>query len=162
VAPPMKVAGDPVRVDDDDYLEIPTSLAGRAHPAVEPESQTFFDGLADGRIVLQHCDDCQRYTHFPVGGCMWCGSAAISHREVDGAATLYSFTVCYLSFGPGMEPPYVVGFVDLDCQPGLQMMTNIVGLRIADIRIGMPLAPHFVHDGDLSVVVYRPPQEVTS
>jgi uncharacterized OB-fold protein len=153
---PTRVENDPVRVDDDTYLEIPTSLAGRAHPAVEPESAAFFAGLDEDRLVLQRCDDCHRYTHFPVGGCVWCGSAAVSHLEVDGRGTLYTWTVCYLSFGPGVEPPYVVAYVALDCEPELQIMTNVVASRISDLRIGMPLVPQFVHDDDLTIVVYRP------
>jgi uncharacterized OB-fold protein len=156
MAPPVKVDLDPVRVEDDDFLPIPADLAGRAHSAVEPESEAFFGGLAEDRIVLQRCTECRRYTHFPVGGCMWCGSAAIAPAEVDGAGTLYTYTVSYLSFGPGVEPPYVVAYVELDCQPGLQVMTNIVNCRISDIRIGMHLEPRFVHDGDLTVVLYEP------
>jgi uncharacterized OB-fold protein len=156
MSPPLRVKVDPVRVEDDDYLAVPDTLADRAHPAVEPESQAFFDGLAEDHVVLQRCGECDRYTHFPVGGCMWCGSDAIQPAEVDGRGNLYTFTVCYLSFGPGLEPPYVVAFVELDCQPGLQIMSNVVGCRISDIRIGMRLRPRFVHDGDLSVVLYEP------
>jgi uncharacterized OB-fold protein len=159
VAPPLKVDPDPLRVDDDDFLPVPGNLAGRAHPAIEPETEAFFGGIAEDRVVLQRCADCGRYTHFPVGGCMWCGSAAIEPTEVDGAGTLYTYTVSYLSFGPGLEPPYVVGYIELDCQPGLQVMTNIVNCRISDIRIGMPVEPRFVHDGDLTVVLYQPSGE---
>ena len=156
MTPPLKVEVGPVRVEDDQFLPVPESLAGRAHPAIEPESQAFFEGLAENRLVLQLCGDCGRYTHFPVGGCMWCGSNVIRPAEVDGCGNLYTFTVCYLSFGPGMEPPYVVAFVELDCQPGLQIMSNIVGCRISDLRIGMRLRPRFAHEGDLSVLLYEP------
>jgi uncharacterized OB-fold protein len=156
VTAPRKVEQGPLRVEDDAFLGVPETLAGRAHPAVEPESEAFFSGVAKDAVVLQRCRDCRRYTHFPVGGCMWCGSARISPEEVDGRGSLYSYTVCYLSFGPGLEPPYVVAFVELDCQPGLQVMSNVVGCRISDLRIGMRLQPRFVHDDDLTVVLYEP------
>lgn len=143
-------------MDDTQFLAVPETLAGRAHPSIEPETAAYFTALADGRIVLQRCTRCSRFTHFPVGGCVWCGHEDTADTEVDGRGSLYSFTVCYLSFGPGLEPPYVVAYVELDCQPGLQVMSNIVGCRIDEIRIGMRLRPRFVHDGDLSVVLYEP------
>jgi uncharacterized protein len=114
-------------------------LTGRARPVPEPGSAAFWNGLAAGRLVLAACPSCSFRTHLPTAGCPSCPSAVLEQAEVAARGVLYSCTVCYREFGPGLTPPYIVGLVDLDEAPGCRLVTNVVNAVIADVRPGMPV-----------------------
>src|SRR5262245_24568185 len=92
-------------IDDDHELRVPPLVSGRAVPAATPESEPFWSGLARGEIVLLRCRACARFTYLAAPGCPWCGAPEMTPEAVDGRGTLYSFTVCYTEFGPGVETP---------------------------------------------------------
>jgi hypothetical protein len=59
-------------------------------------------------------------------------------REASGKATLHSFTVNHLSPSPtGEEGPFAVALVDL--AEGQRMMTNVVGVPVDQLAVGMDL-----------------------
>ncbi len=152
---PRAVGIDPYRFEDPTWIPAPSSLDGRARPGDPKESAQFWEGLREDRVLFQRCHSCRRYTYYPTVGCQWCGGD-VTYEEVDGLATINTFAPCYLEFGPGNNPPYVVGIVNPDCQPEVQVMTNLVNCRIADLRVGMPVSPLIIHDGDLSLLFYQP------
>ena len=67
----------------------------------------------------------------------------LAWREVDGAATLYSYTVTRIATLPDFmdEMPQKLAVVEL--AEGVRINTNLVGLDETEIRIGMPLQPVF-------------------
>ncbi|MBO0728454.1 MAG: OB-fold domain-containing protein [Acidimicrobiaceae bacterium] len=152
---PRAVGTDPYRFDDPTWLAAPATLAGRARPGQPKESAPFWEGLRNGRVLFQRCSACRRYTYYPAVACQWCGGE-VAYEEVDGLATVNTFAPCYLEFGPGNVPPYVVAIVNPNCEPDLQVMTNLVNCRIADIRIGMPVQPRIVVDADYAMLLYEP------
>jgi uncharacterized OB-fold protein len=142
-------------VHDDHELAVPTELHGRAVPVATPETEPFWHGLGRGQIVLQRCGACRRWSYLPTAGCPTCGSAEITYEAVDGRGELYSFSVCYTAFGPGVDAPYVVGIVTPDCDPAIRIVTNIVGCRVRDVSIGMPVVPLIVPTETGHLLLYR-------
>jgi uncharacterized OB-fold protein len=49
---------------------------------------------------------------------------------------------------PGFEPPYVVGLVELEEDPSVRLMTNIVNCEIDSVAIGMDLKVVFEEQDD--------------
>ncbi len=152
---PPRIELDPYRFDDPTWIAAPSAIEARARPGDPKESLPFWEGLRDDRILFQRCQVCRRYTHYPIGGCQWCGGD-VGIEEVDGVAEVHTFTPCYLSFGPGNDPPYIVAIVNPRCEPELQLMTNIVNCRISDVRIGMTVQPCIIHDADRALLLYQP------
>ena len=152
---PRESQQGPYRFEADTWIDVPASIDGRARPGNPQESSQHWDGLREGRVMLQRCGSCHRYTHYPVGGCQWCGGP-LHFEEVDGAATVNTWTLSLLEFGPGMETPYLVAIVNPDCEPGLQLMTNLVRCRVGDVRIGMRVRPLFFHGNDRSLLFFEP------
>lgn len=154
---PRSIRLDPYRFEDPTWLPVPgpEALAARARPAEPKESAPFWAGLTEGRVLFQQCATCRRYTHFPVGGCQWCGGD-VDVVEVDAAATVNTFAPCYLEFGPGLEVPYVAAIVNPICEPGIQLMTNLVNCRISYVRIGMAVTPLIV-SGDAGALLFYEP-----
>lgn len=72
----------------------------RPIPEPTPVSQPFWDGLARHRILVQYSPSAQRYVFYP--RTLTPGTLAddLQWREIDGAATLYTFTVARRPTGP--------------------------------------------------------------
>jgi uncharacterized OB-fold protein len=50
---------------------------------------------------------------------------------------VHSVTAVHHSFVPGVDVPYTVALVELDEQPGLRLLTNVVDCAPERVRIGM-------------------------
>jgi uncharacterized OB-fold protein len=155
---PRVMAVEPLRLEDDRYVAAPERLTGRSRPVATPETAAFWGGLRDGRLILQRCHACGRYTHPPVGGCQWCGGPTVP-SEVPADATVNTFAICYLQFGEGLDTPYIGAIVNPLVEPELQIATNIVNCRISDVRCALPVSPAFVTDGELTLLFYTPAHE---
>jgi uncharacterized OB-fold protein len=126
-------------------------------PAADPETEPFWTGLARHEIVLQRCTSCSTWVHRPLSHCPNCWSAPLGHEKVDGFARIYTFSKVYRQFVPGVPSPYVVALVELDAQPGIRLLTNIVNCDFDDVKIGLEVGPVFRDIGDgVSLLYYAP------
>lgn len=146
---------DPFRLEADLWIDVPHSIDERSRPGHPQETASFWQGLRDDEIRFHRCGSCQRYSHYPVGGCQWCGGH-VDFVKVDGLATVNTWTLSLLAFGPGMETPYITAIVNPHCEPGIQLMTNLVRCNVSDIRIGMEVQPLIFHGSDTSLLFYEP------
>lgn len=128
-------------------------------PAPDIDSQAFWDGLRGHRLLIMRCDDCEYWVHPPLAGCPRCLSPRISPQEVSGRGKLYSYTVVNREFAPGIKPPYIAAFVDLAEQAALRLLTNLVNVRIRDIRMDMPVRVVFHDIGEATLAFFEPMRE---
>jgi uncharacterized OB-fold protein len=75
---------------------------------------------------------------------------------VSGRATLAAVTVNHQMWMSTMEPPYVIGIVEIEEQDSVRLTTNIVQCDEADIAIGMSLEVEFQEYEDVFLPVFRP------
>jgi hypothetical protein len=126
-------------------------------PTIEPESQPFWDAAREGRLLIQRCDDCGAAQHYPRPFCVACWSDRVSWEQASGRGTLYTYSTVFVNDLPpfGDRLPYVAAAVDLD--EGPRLMTNIVGVDPADLRVGMALVVDFQPlTEDITAPVFRP------
>ena len=125
-------------------------------PTPDAETQPFWDGAAEGRLLLRRCADCGRAHFYPRRFCPTCWSADVTWEDASGKATLYTWSVVHANDLPPFKDrvPYVAAVVDL--AEGPRMMTNIVGCDPDVLRIGMDLAVEFEAREDFAVPVFRP------
>lgn len=55
-----------------------------------------------------------------------------------------------------METPYVVGVIAPDCEPEIRIITNVIGCRVRDVRIGATMTPVIVPSNFGHLLFYRP------
>ena len=74
-------------------------------PLPEPsiDSQPFWDGLKDRRIMLQRCSDCGTIRHYPRPMCDKCHSMECDWVEASGHGTIYSWTESHHPFHFGFK-----------------------------------------------------------
>jgi uncharacterized OB-fold protein len=90
----------------------------------DPEAKAYFDGLAGGVILVQHCADCDSRQFPPRMHCIRCVGREISWEEISGDGTVYAKTINRRAPEPAFEKflPYVVALVDLDA--GVRVMAR--------------------------------------
>ncbi len=125
-------------------------------PFVQPEVKVFWDGTAEGKLLLPKCTECQSYIWFPRPFCPSCGSLSVDWVPASGKGTVYTFTVNRRGAGDLPEyretPPYVLAYVEL--AEGPRIMTNIVECDPDSVRIGQAVELVF-HDTGQGTALYR-------
>lgn len=128
----------------------------RPVPEVTPESEDYWAGAADGKLLLSECQDCGLVYHYPRALCPDCFSDDVDWLEASGEGVIYSYSTARTMSGwPEDDLPLVVAYVELD--EGPRIMTNI-DADPEDVEIGTRVAVDFVEakDGDIGIPVFVP------
>jgi uncharacterized protein len=131
-------------------------MPDRPVPVITERSAAFWRGGAAGELRIQRCQACRWWLHPPRPVCPRCLSRDLEAEVTSGRGTVWSFTVNRYQWAPGIEPPYVLAEVELDGQPGVRLLTSIVGCDCDDVTIGMPVRVRFERAGDAWVPVFAP------
>jgi uncharacterized OB-fold protein len=117
----------------------------RPLPVVNDVTRPFWDAAASGRLEVQRCSSCQYYNHPPREACARCLSSDLAFEPVSGRGRIWSFSVMHQKSVAGFEEavPYVTALVELEEQPMLLFVTNLPGVELAAIRIGLPVTVTF-------------------
>ena len=119
-------------------------------PAINVETQPFWDGAAEGKLLLKRCGDCDKTHYYPRNICPHCFSANTEWFETAGKGRIYSFSVMRRA-----PVPYVIAFVTLE--EGPSMMTNIVDCDPETVKIGMAVQVTFDDvTEDVTLPKFRP------
>ena len=133
-----------------------TEPFARMAPPLTDRTRAYWTGGADGELLIARCESCGTYVHPPRPLCPHCASPSVTPTTVSGRGTVHSYTVSAYQWVATMPPPYVVAEVELAEQPGLIVLTNLVGIEPAEARIGLPVEVRFVPTGEAHVPVFVP------
>ncbi len=116
-----------------------------AKPVPEPsrDSKPYWDGLKEGRLVIQQCAACGKLRHYPRPVCDACYSMEVAWHQASGRGRVHSWTVAHHPFHPGFksELPYVLATVDLE--EGVRMVAQLKGVAPDDVALDMPVEVAF-------------------
>lgn len=128
-------------------------------PIPDALTQFFWDGVAQGELRIQRCQQCRHYIHYPRPICRFCHSRDLRGERVSGRATLYSWTISTQAFHPFWvaRAPYTLATVELAEQPRLMFLSQIVGCPESSLRAGLPLEVTFERVApELTLPFFRP------
>lgn len=92
--------------------------------------------------------------------CPHCQSLQIDVVELTGRGTLYSYAILHHPRSPAFEYPLLTALIDLD--EGIRLVSNLVDVDPAEVRIGMPVEVTFAPTtADSLVPVFRPTTAVS-
>jgi uncharacterized OB-fold protein len=106
-----------------------------------PTTAPFWDGCREAQLRYQRCGECDEANFPPVDHCRFCLSDKLDWHTSAGNGEIYSWTVVHRPVTPEFAPPYAPAIVTLT--EGYQMLTNIVGVEPAALRIGLPVKVEF-------------------
>jgi len=114
------------------------------------------EACREHRLVVQACGNCGRRRWPPRPLCAACGSLDIAWVELPPEAKLYSWTVVHRAADPRFveRVPYVVGVVELACDPSIRFLGGIVDTDPEDLRVGLPMVATFSETADDCVLPY--------
>jgi uncharacterized OB-fold protein len=114
-------------------------------PAPDELTAFFWEGCKEHRLLIQRCNACGTYVHWPRPVCRTCRSADLAPAEVSGRGTLYSWTVAEQAFHPAFldRLPYVVATIALEEQADLRLVSNVVDCTEDDLTMDAPVQVTF-------------------
>ncbi len=119
-------------------------------PEANPETKSFWDAAAEGRLLIRKCVTCGQVHFYPRAICPFCGSDKTEWVTASGRGTVYSYSVMRR-----VPIPYALAYVTLE--EGVTMMTNIVDGDLDAIRIGQRVTVVFKpSEGGPPVPMFRP------
>lgn len=106
-------------------------------PIMQPWTREFWAAAKEGKLLVQHCKECESNIFFPKKVCPECWSKNLTWIESSGKAIVYSFTEMIDMVEPvfWVDVPYIIAQVDLE--EGIPMTTRIVNCKIENVKIGM-------------------------
>jgi hypothetical protein len=133
--------------------------ASRPLPHPSAWSKGYWDAAKDKRFVVQECRACNKAIMYPKRVCPHCLGDDLGWRPSPGRGEIYAVTTQLLGPPSGFEDrlPYVVAVIRLE--EGVQLMSNIVGDRATDAKIGDRVKVDFEEVGDAALPVFRLEQE---
>lgn len=108
------------------------------HIGTDPWTEPFWQAAKAEHLTAAQCAECGTFRMPPTPFCPQCQSQQTQWPELPGTGTIYSFAVCDRSPFPGVPDfVYVPIVVDLDGAPGARLVSNLVGVEPAQVKIGM-------------------------
>lgn len=131
----------------------------RVLPQLDADTRPFWTHGEHGELVMPRCGDCGYVVHPPGPVCPRCLSRSLAYTPLSGRGRVHSFTLNHRVWNPTMPTPYVVVLVELDEQPGLRLMSNVVGCDPEAVRIGMRVRVVFEAHDDVWVPLFAPDRD---
>lgn len=115
------------------------AFEARAQLLSEPTEldQAYWDGLAAGKLRVQHCNACKSYQTPPETFCYVCGSDDVAWKDASGRGTVHSFITVHQKYHPAFYEmvPYNVSVVELE--EGPRLVANVVNVDPHEVTVGM-------------------------
>ncbi len=111
--------------------------ARKPMPAPDADTVRFWEGLREGKLLLQHCHECGHIQYYQQALCRACGGETLTHRAASGRGKVHSFSVVHRAPGPAFKSdvPYAVLLVEL--VEGPRMISTYVGGDPSEVTFDM-------------------------
>jgi hypothetical protein len=139
-------------------MQAQASIDRRPRPAPDDVTRFYWDAAAEHRLVLQRCRSCAKFQFPPEICCVHCQAEDFEPMEVSGRGVIYSYSVVDRPLHAGFVDavPYVVVFVELDDQPELRILTNLVDVPEGiSLSCGMPVEVVFEDRDGVTLPQFR-------
>lgn len=130
-------------------------MSTRLGPSITPDTQFFWDGVRDNRLLIQRCTACGTLRHPPRPMCPRCNALTWDTVESSGRGEVFSFVMPLHPPYPWFDYPYIVVLVDLE--EGVRLVSNLCDVAPDDVTIGMPVEVFYeTFDDGLVLPQFRP------
>lgn len=133
-------------------------MANTDHPFLTEGSiaAPYWQGLSRGELLYQKCGACGSGQLPPRAQCTHCLSDDVALTPASGRGHIVSWVVYHQAIHQRFKDkvPYNVAIVELE--EGARLITNIVGIDNAGLRIGLPVTVTIEEEDGLALARFRP------
>ena len=135
-------------------------MSARLIPAPTELTQPYWDAAGRGELVMQFCPSCNQSTFPPRAHCPDCGSSELEWQAVSGRGTIYSYTIAHRPAHPVFADQCPMAIAVVELEEGPRLFSNIVGVELENVTVGMPVQVAFelIDDSDVVLPVFSPAQ----
>jgi uncharacterized OB-fold protein len=119
------------------------------------ETRPFWTGGAVGELRIHRCAACDRFFHPPAPVCPGCASFDVAPTPVSGCGVVVACTVNHQAWTPELADPYAVAIIELAEQPGLRLLSNVVGCDPEAVEAGMSVKVVFEPIEDVWIPLFE-------
>ncbi|MET7402555.1 OB-fold domain-containing protein [Dactylosporangium sp. NPDC005572] len=132
-----------------------TKQLARPYPVPTPTTKPFWDGLAEGRIVIQYSPSQDQYVFYPRVLAPGTLADDLEWREISGIGTLYTFAVAQSPVSAHFADaiPQLLAVVEWD--EGPRFSTEMVNVGTDALKVGMRVSPVFVPYPEHNITMLR-------
>jgi uncharacterized OB-fold protein len=112
---------------------------GMPPPLADATTLPFWQAAAAHRLVVQRCTGCGHTRLPPAPICPECRSGDSDWKQVSGRGEIYTHTVVHRPLAAGQQLPFVIAVIALEGAGGVRMISNVVGAKPEDVRVGLPV-----------------------
>lgn len=124
-------------------------------PSMSADTQFFWDGLKQNKLLIQRCRACGELRHPPGPACMTCHSLEWDSIASKGTGSLFSFVVMHHPKNEAFDYPHPVGLIELD--EGTRLVAPLADVDTAALEIGMRVQVMFDNvEGQNRLPKFRP------
>ncbi|ATO61968.1 Zn-ribbon domain-containing OB-fold protein [Mycobacterium avium] len=129
-------------------------MAARLARAITADTEFFWNGLRENKLLIQRCSGCGKLRHPPRPMCPHCRSLDWQAVESSGRGTVYSYVMPHEPKFPFFEYPYIVVLVELE--EGVRLVSNLTGIDPAEVTPGLPVEVYYqTFDGSQELVLHQ-------
>jgi uncharacterized OB-fold protein len=123
-------------------VPVAPATATQPRPAITRDSEFFWAGLNERRLLIRRCARCAHLHHPPGPMCPRCHSFEWTAQPVSGRGVLHSYVIVHQPQLPGFTYPLPVALVELE--EGVRLLGDLRGLTPSAVYIGMPVEVEFI------------------
>ena len=132
--------------------------ARRPLPGMSDDTRFFWEGCAEGKLLIQRCSACATLRHPPAPVCIECHSFDWDTVQASGRGSLYSFVVMHYPEVAPFDHPNPIGLIELE--EGVRLIAGLTGVKRDELRIGQRLQVEFqTFDEQQTLPLFRPVAE---
>ena len=138
------------RLERKNSTAVAQQLPSRPRLVTTALTDNFWDQANFGQLLLQRCNSCGNYQHYPRSMCSQCWSESLEWMPSGGNGSVWTFTVVHIPGHPAWsdETPYTIALVELD--EGPRVMTRIINCPPEEVSVGMAVQIHPTWDEQLN------------
>jgi hypothetical protein len=111
-------------------------MAGKSLPKVNSIDQRFWQGAAEGNLLLQKCQKCDHLQFFPRPVCTRCFSTDLDWITASGRGEVHSFTLVRVPRNPAFKEEVPICYADIILEEGVLMQSRIMEKDMEKVKIG--------------------------
>ncbi|MBW2316016.1 MAG: bifunctional MaoC family dehydratase/OB-fold nucleic acid binding domain-containing protein [Deltaproteobacteria bacterium] len=126
----------------------------RLRPTLGHDNKWWWDGLEEGKFLIQKCSACGVQRHPPRPMCGECQSIEWGSVESTMKGAVHSYVVIHHPPVPGYDYPLVCALIDLD--EGIRFVSNVIDCAPGDVHVGMKVEGRIEQvDDEMKLPLFR-------